>query len=224
MGLGCGGEERRHWLHSLVHREGGGEGSESSGQRLGTHHLHKDVFGVLEAFVETAVGTFDLVGLAVEGHAFDFLLCVHEGDHAAARRNHQFRLVLKHHLNHFVRVAQQNCFPGALPLFDVAQRQFRHLSLGGLFFGEVEFERLEFLVAIQVTFEVLKEHHLLVDGLRVVEEVVLRDLFREGVLRLTQTVHGGGTLARPFDVVEVEQIWMQHNLGRVVKQHAVRAV
>lgn len=69
----------------------------------------------------------------------------------------------------------------------------------------------------------LQKHHLLVDGLRVVEEVELGDLVRHALSCLTVSVNRG-LLLRALDVVEVEQVRVKDDLRAVVEEHAVRAV
>lgn len=70
--------------------------------------------------------------------------------------------------------------------------------------AEGELKRLELLVAIQVALEVLQQDHLLVDGLRVVEEVVLQDLL---------LVVGRANPSDAVDVVEMEEVRVSDDLG-----------
>ena len=69
----------------------------------------------------------------------------------------------------------------------------------------------------------LQKNHLLVDGLRVVEEVELGDLVRHALGRLTVSV-SRGLLLGALDVVEVEQVRVEDDLRAIVEEHAVRAV
>lgn len=74
----------------------------------------------------------------------------------------------------------------------------------GILLAEGELKRLELLVAIQVALEVLQQDHLLVDGLRVIEEVVLRDLL---------LVVGRANPSDAVDVVEMEEVRVSDDLG-----------
>ena len=58
-------------------------------------------------------------------------------------------------MNHFVGVSQENSLLGSLPLLDVTQRLIRLRSLWCILLSEVEFERLELLITIQVALEML---------------------------------------------------------------------
>jgi len=99
------------------------------------------------------------------------LLGVDESDETAATRDDQFALVLEHDLDDLVSVAKEDGLASALPLFDVAEIFVLALALWCILFCEVELKWLEFLIAVQVTLKVLQENNLLVDRLRIVEEV-----------------------------------------------------
>lgn len=86
----------------------------------------------------------------------------------------QLARILENHLDDLVAVAHEHGLRRFLPLFDVAERlgswSGRRRRL-----GEVEGERLELAVAVEVGFKVLQQYHFLVDGGRIIEKVVVRD-------------------------------------------------
>lgn len=88
---------------------------------------------------------------------------------------------------------------------------------------EAEFERLEFLISVQVALKVLEEDDLLVDRLWVVEEVELGDLISDTLGRLPVAVDSW-LLLGALNVVEVEEVAVEDDLGAVVKEHTVGAV
>ena len=97
------------------------------------------------------------------------------------------------------------------------------LSRWCLLLGEVEFNGLEFLVAIQIALEMLKQHYFLVYRLRVVKEVELGDLICHTVKRLPGRVENR-LLLGPLDIIKVEQVGMKNDFGAVVEEHSVGAV
>jgi len=78
-------------------------------------------------------------------------------------------------------------------------------ALPGRFGGlvEVELERLELLVSVQVALEMLEQDDLLVEGLGVVEEVVVLYLLLVAL--------------EARNVVEVEVVGVENDLCRIVK-------
>ena len=117
---------------------------------------------------------------------------------AVAAAEDELGRVLEHHLDDFVTVAHQDGLGRLLPLLNVGKRGFILWPNGRLLAFEVESQGFELRVSIQVALEVLKEDYLLVDGRRVLEEVVVRDQLRGGSL----LVLGLASL----NVVEVEQV------------------
>ena len=100
--------------------------------------------------------------------------CVDKGDIAAARAQNQLGLVLEHHLDDLVCIAEQDGLLGPLPLLDVDEVvSVCCLAHWSVLLGEGELEGLELLVAVEVALEVLQEDHLLGDSVGVVEEVKL---------------------------------------------------
>ena len=69
----------------------------------------------------------------------------------------------------------------------------------------------------------LKKHDLLVNGLWIVEEIELRDLVSDTFERLAVAVEHR-LLLGPLDVIEVEQVCVEDDLGAVVEKYAVRAI
>ena len=89
--------------------------------------------------------------------------------------------------------------------------------------GEVEFNGLEFLVAIQIALEMLKQHHFLVDRLRVVKKVELGDLICHTVKCLPCRVENR-LLLGSLDIIKVEQVGMQNYFCAVVEEDSVGAI
>lgn len=135
---------------------------------------------------------------------------------AIAAAEDELGRVLEHHLDDFVAVAHQDGLGRLLPLLDVGKRGFVLWPNWRLLDFEVEGQRLELRVSVQVALEVLKEDYLLVDGGGVLEEVVVGDQLR-----------GGGLLVlglASLDVVEVEQVGVGDQFSRIIEEHSVRPV
>jgi len=97
------------------------------------------------------------------------------------------------------------------------------LSLRRILFREIEFERLELLITVKVTFEMLKEYDFLVYRLWVVEEIKLIDLVGQAFRGLSVVIHDG-LLLGALNVVKVELVGVQDDLGAVIEEHSIRAV
>lgn len=119
-------------------------------------------------------------------------------------------------MDDLVAATEQDSLPGTLPLFDVRKRELLLLSGGCVLLREWKLEWLKLLVTIEVALEVLKQHNLFIDSLRELEKVVLAYhlLVVSSGLRSTLTIN----------VVEMEEVWVCDNLGRVIKENTVRAV
>ena len=132
---------------------------------------------------------------------------------------------MEQHLNDLVGVPQEDGLLGSLPLLDVAEVLEVGFTLGCLLLAERELKGLEFLIAVKVALEVLQEDNLLVDGLRVVEEVEVTDLVADGLKGLAA---GGARrilcLLWPLDVVEMELVRVQDDLRGIVEVNTIRAV
>lgn len=131
---------------------------------------------------------------------------------------------MEHHLNDLVGIAEKNGLLGALPFLDVDELGIvAVLPLRGVLLREVKLEGLKLLVAIEVAFKVLQENNFLVNRLRVVEEIEVRDLVSHALRRLSVAVELR-LLLGALDVVKVEQIGVQDDLCAIVEEHTVRAV
>ena len=69
----------------------------------------------------------------------------------------------------------------------------------------------------------LKEHDFLVDRLWVLKEVKVADCISKTLHSLSITVENG-LLSAALDIIKVEKIWMQDDLGAVVEKNAIRVV
>lgn len=72
------------------------------------------------------------------------------------------------------------------------------------------------MVSVKVALEVLQKHDLLVDGFRVLKEVKVADCVGKALHRLSIAVENG-LLSAAFDIIKVEKIWMQDDLGAIVE-------
>ena len=97
------------------------------------------------------------------------------------------------------------------------------MPLRGVLLREVELEGLKLLVAIEVALKVLQENNFFVNRLRVVEEIEVRDLVGHALRRLSIAIELR-LLLGALDVVKVEQVGVQDDLGAIVEEHTVRAV
>lgn len=119
-------------------------------------------------------------------------------------------------MDDLIAATEQDSLPGTLPLFDVRKRELLLLPGGCVLLREWKLEWLKLLVTIEVALEVLKQHNLFIDSLRELEKVVLvyHLLVVSSGLRSTLTIN----------VVEMEEVRVSDNLGRVIKENTVRAV
>ena len=164
--------------------------------------------------------------MTVERHCLYFLFGIYEGDETTSRAQNQLRLVLEENLNHFVGVSQEDGLLCSFPLFDIAQLLLCLRSFWSILFCEVEFERLELLVAIQIALEVLEKDNFLVNRFWIVEEIVLLGIVCQAlscILRTALCVVGLRCSARAslLDVVKVEEVRMCDYLGRVIEQNSI---
>jgi hypothetical protein len=163
-------------------------------------HLHQDFLGVLQTLEERWLLNFKVKVTArrwAQRHSLHWgSLGIDEGDLPVAAAQDELRGVLEYHLDNFVTVAHKNSFWGFLPLLNigkwllVCRSDWRNLG------SKIETQRLELRVTIEIAFEVLEKHNLLVDSCGVLEEVVVRNQLWRGrflVLGLAS-----------FDVVEVK--------------------
>ena len=84
------------------------------------------------------------------------MLGVDEGNIAAAGTKNELALILEHHLDDLVGVAEEDGLLRSLPLLNVNELLIITVLAGwSVLFGEAELEGLKLLVAVQVALEVL---------------------------------------------------------------------
>ena len=124
-------------------------------------------------------------------------------------------------MDDLICISEQDSFLGPLPLLDVHQLvKVCVLARGSILLSESKFKRLELLITIEITFKVLQKDNFFVDRLRVVEKVEVRDLISYALRRLAVAIESG-LLLGSLDVVEVELVGVQDDLGAVVEEHTV---
>ena len=124
-------------------------------------------------------------------------------------------------MDDLICISEQDSFLSPLPLLDVHQLvKVCVLTRGSILLSKSEFKRLELLITIEITFKVLQKDNFFVDRLRVVEKVEVRDLISYALRRLAVAIESG-LLLGSLDVVEVELVGVQDDLGAVVEEHTV---
>lgn len=84
------------------------------------------------------------------------MLGVDEGNIAAAGAKNELALILEHHLDDLVGIAEENGLLCSLPLLYVNELLIVTVLAGwSVLFGEAELEGLKLLVAVQVALKVL---------------------------------------------------------------------
>lgn len=107
-------------------------------------------------------------------------------------------MILKYDLYHFIAVAKENCFFGALPLFYIWNTLEISWSFRLVLLCEVEGHRFELAVSLKIGFEMLKQDNFFANRRRIIEESVLIDFFNGGYQILL--------VSHPVDVYKVEDI------------------
>lgn len=164
-------------------------------------HVSEDILGVLETFDHLQVGAVHGRSKRVGGA---FTTLVNVGHDLGLRAQHDLSVILEVHLDHFVGKAEHNRVSCAHPLLHIDH--VCDLALGSHHLLCRLFVGLGFGRALEVASEVLQQGNFLLERGRVLNDsVLLADVLAVG--------------SAPLDVVEVEAVGVQHDLGRVVEKH-----
>ena len=132
------------------------------------NHLYQNFLRILQPLIHRWIFALKIT---TKRQLLNLFLRRHKRHHPTPRTQYQLRRIREQHLNYLITQSKKNSLFRPFPFFEV--RQIRDDARW--FFVLFEFDGAEFLVAVEVGFEVLEEDDFFVEGLRVGEEVVLFD-------------------------------------------------